>query len=597
MFSRKTVTAILTLGFFIVSAGFGQTLEENWNDFLHYTKIGRFDMAKGYAQAVLDSSPDPVALLALSEANEQGYAILLKVIETAPDAELAELCGKVMDIIKQGQFIRRANPKTVVEEIKRLSGTTRGRLAAAKNLKNAGEYAVPFMLDAIADDSRKEELPNIVGALSQLGRESIRPLTAALQTNNVGVKAEIIKALGSIGYPQSLAYLKYVVEKDDSSELRDLAKQSISQIDSGASEVSTAQLFYQLAENYYYHAESLAPAEDANFANVWFWDPDARRLVAEKVDKNYFNELMAMRACEWALKADTSFGIAIGLWLAAYFKAESAGINMPAYMGTAHADAIVYATTAGPEYLHQALARAVKDNNAYVALGAVEALATTAGEKSLLYRLGTTQPLIQAMSFNNKAVKYSAAIAIAAAGPTESFAESKLVVENLVQALKETAEGTSEGTELANKWVAESYAVRAAKAMLKLAQSRNAVIDLSLAQSALIDATKDNRTEIQVLAGQILACLNSPDAQRSIAATALAETNDMGVRLSAFNSLAVSAKFNGNLLDDQTIDTIYSLVSSQQADPQLRSAAAAAYGSFNLPSQKVKNLILDQTRS
>src|SRR4030042_1139029 len=133
--------------------------------------------------------------------------------------------------------------------------------------------------------------------------------------------------------------------------------------------------------------------------------------------------------------------------------------------------------------------------------------------------------------------------------------------------------------------------------MLKWAQTRNAVINLSAAQSTLIDATKSSRAEIQVLASQILAHLGSPDAQRAIAAMALAENNTMDIRISAFDSLAVSAKLNANLLDDEKIDAIYSLVSSKEIDPELRSAAAAAYGALNLPSQKVKDLILDQAKN
>ena len=71
----------------------------------------------------------------------------------------------------------------------------------------------------------------------------------------------------------------------------------------------------------------------------------------------------------------------------------------------------------------------------------------------------------------------------------------------------------------------------------------------------------------------------------------------MAVRIAAFESLANSAKLNANLLDDAKVDAIYSLVSSPETDPQLRSAAATAYGSLNLPSRKVKNLILDQAKS
>jgi hypothetical protein len=251
---------------------------------------------------------------------------------------------------------------------------------------------------------------------------------------------------------------------------------------------------------------------------------------------------------------------------------------------------MTYATTAGPEYLHQALARAIKDKNAYVALCAVEALATTAGEKSLFYRVGPVQPLVEALSFDDKAVRYSAAIAIAAAGPKEGFAESKLVVKNLTEALEQKDEGQE-------TMDANSFSLRAAEVMLKLAQTRNPVIDLSAAQEALINATKGKRVELQVLAGQVLAYLGSPEAQRAIAAMALAESNTMEARISAFDSLAVSAKLNANLLDDEKIDAIYSLVSSKEIDPKLRSAAAAAYGALNLPSQKVKDLILDQAKS
>ena len=596
MFSRKTILPVLTVIFFVVSAGFAQTPEENWNDFLHFTGIGH-DLAKGYAQAVLDSNPDPVELLALSEANPQGYTLLLRVIDTHPDAKLVELSKKILDIIEQGRFMRRADPKIIVAEVKRLSTTARGWRTAVKRLRNAGEYAIPYMLDAIADHDRKEEWPNIIRALPLIERDAIRPLVAALQTDNVSVKTEIIKALGEISYPQSTPYLKYIIENDASLEVRDIGKQSIRQINPAALKIPAAQLFYKLAENYYYHAQSLAPAEDAAFANIWFWDSTVRRLVREKVDKSYFNELMSMRACEWALKADSEFGDAIGLWLAAYFKAESANVAMPNYFGQSHAKAFVYATTAGPKYLHQALARATKDRNAYVALGAVEALAITAGEKSLLYRLGPTQPLVQALSFNDRAVRYSAAIAIAEAGPKQNFPESKLVVQNLAEALGQNSKQVAENPNVWNKQLADSYAVRAAGAMLKLAQTRNRVVDLSAAQSALISATKDDRPDIQILAGQVLAYLAGSDAQRSIAAMALAETNAMAARIEAFKSLAVSAEINANLLDNKMVDAIYALVSSLETDPDLRSTAASAYGALNLPSRKVKDLILDQTKS
>ncbi|MHC4154744.1 MAG: HEAT repeat domain-containing protein [Planctomycetota bacterium] len=597
MLNGKTITIVFAAGLFAFTACNGQSLEENWNDYLHYALIGRFDMAKAHARAILEGRSDPVALFDLSQANPQGYALLLRAKETPHEPELAQLSGELYNMIELGRFLRRTDPEVIVEEIKRLSTTERGRATATTALKNAGEYVIPFMLDGLADRNRKEEWIYITQALPKIGRDAIRPLAAALQTDNLSVKADIVKALGGIRYPQALPYLKYVTEKEQSSQLRGLAGRSISEINPAALNMPAAELFYRLAQDYYYHAESLAPAEDAEFGNVWFWDANTGRLTSEKVDKGYFYELMAMHECEWALKADPGFGQAIGLWLAAYFKAESTNIEMPNYFGPAHADAMTYATTAGPEYLHLALARAVKDNNAYVALGAVEALAVTAGEKSLLYRLGAAQPLAQALTFNDRAVRYSAAIAIAAAGPKEEFPENILVVRNLAEALAQSGDASGEYSDRWSPELADSYALRAVSVMAKVGQTRNRVIDLSAAQPALMNATKDPRVEIQVLAAQVLAYLDSPDAQRSIAAVALSQDNGLDVRIRAFESLGVSAKLHASLLDNQSIDAIYSLVSSEETEPQLRAAAAAAYGALNLPSQKVKVLILDQAKS
>lgn len=583
MLRRNNLVIAFIVALVLISNLWAETLEDNWNDFLHYVKIARFDLAKGYAQAVLDSEPDSVELLSLSQSNPNGYAILLQVKDATTDTELAELSQKVFDIIEQGRYAKRTDPQIIFEEVKRLNSTERGRFIAIKRLRDAGEYSIMYLLDAMKDTEDQQELAHLIEALPQVGRDATRPLATALNTDSVAIKSEIIKALGEIGYPQTLAHLKYVAENEQSSELRAIAEEGIAKIDPAASKIPAAQLFYMLAENYYYHAESLKPALDADFGNIWFWDTQTSKLMPQKVDIAYFYELMAMRSCELALKSDPSFGKAIGLWIASFFKAESAGIAMPEYFGSNHATASVYATTAGPEYLHQALARAVRDKNAYVASGVIEALAITAGEKSLFYRYGPAQPLLEALSFDDESVKFSAAIAIAQAGPKTNFSESGLVVKNLSEALSQDAQNP--------------YTFRAALAMLILARTQNPIIDLNDAQEALIQAATDKPDNLKMIVANVLAYLKSPEAQKAIADMALDADLPNSTRMSAFGSLVVSAKFNANLLDTDAVDQIYSLVSSLDTDPALRTTAAAAYGALNLPSQKVKTLILDQAKN
>ena len=202
-------------------------------------------------------------------------------------------------------------------------------------------------------------------------------------------------ALGAIGDFEPLPHLKLIVETDSSQQLKEQAAHAIQQINSNMMQVTAAELFFTLGEKYYNQDDSLAAPAEFDFANIWFWDAEKQALTRQKIDKRYFDEMMAMRSCEWALKADAGIGKAIGLWIASFFRAESVGIEMPAYFDAGHADAMTYATTAGPEYLHQALERALNDGDAYVALGVVEAMAVNAGEKSLLYRVGAEQPLCE----------------------------------------------------------------------------------------------------------------------------------------------------------------------------------------------------------
>lgn len=589
MSNGKRALVIAALFCTVASLGHAGELKDDWSDFLHYTKIGRFDLAKSYAQMILDSDPDPVALLNLTLDNPQGFEIMLRVHKMAPDADLAALTEKVIAVIERGRFIRRSDPVIIVDEVSRLSSTERGRRIGLKRLQEAGEYAVPFMLDAIANPDRRAELPNIVWALPQIGQQAIRPLGAGLNTENPAVKAEVIRALGLIGYPQALPYLKYVAEFDSSTELKGLATEAIQKIDPAGLSKSAAELFFGLGEKYYYHHESLSAQSKAGASSIWFWDKDKAGLVWKQVDSAYFHELMAMRCGEWSLKADAGFGRAIGLWLASFYKAEATGAEMPEYFGAGHANAFVYATTAGPEYLHQALARGLDDNNAPVALRAAEALVVTAGPKSIFVPVGPVQPLLKALTFGDDAVRYSAAIAICSAGPRGRFGESGIVVSNL-------AEAVSKGIEASADDAARTYGLRAVRALAAVAASSNPAFDLSAAQAALVKATLAPVPELKILAAQTLAYVDSPAAQQAVAAMSLDAANDMDTRIAGFEALAVSGKYNANMLEDAAVATMYSLLQSDDTDPQLRTAAATAFGALSLPSVKVKDLILDQAK-
>lgn len=262
---------------------------------------------------------------------------------------------------------------------------------------------------------------------------------------------------------------------------------------------------------------------------------------------------------------------------------------MPSYFGQSHADAAVYATTAGPGYLHQALARGLDEGNRDVALGATEALIVTAGQKAIFAPIGPVQPLLQALIFGDAAVRYTAAIAIATAGPQGQFGESGLVMENLAEAIHSGATGDDPTN--------ARYAERSVKALIALASQGSGAFQLVMAQEALVEAVATGNDNMKVWAAQVLAHIDSPAAQAEIAKIAVSSSQEASVRVQAFHSLATSAKRFGSMLDEALVAQVYELIGSNETEPELRAASATAFGALNLPSRRVKDLILDQARS
>ena len=131
----------------------------------------------------------------------------------------------------------------------------------------------------------------------------------------------------------------------------------------------------------------------------------------------------------------------------------------------------------------------------------------------------------------------------------------------------------------------------------QLTQTDNKVLPLENAQASLIAALAEERLVLQHAAIVTLAGMDSTSAQRAVAKMALDENVAMETRLLAFANLTGSAKRFGNLLLAEQIDAMYNdIVSTRDADSQLRSLASQAYGSLNLPSAKISQLILDQSK-
>jgi len=424
---------------------------DDFGDFVHFARIGRFDAAGAVAARLL-SQPDldPVRLLETAEADPRSFDTLILIIN---NTEVSEPAKKILEVIRQGEFQLRRDPARIRQNVDKLGGPPQTEYNAIQRLRESGEYAIPWMMDALTKPDKKVLWPRIVRALPQIGMGAVSPLVQAMEIENDELRVIIARALGELGYAQAVPYLRKLLARDGVLEMaRQAARDAIERIEAKSGRTfpaPAADQFTALAAQYYEERGSVKADPRQPTANLWFVRDGF--LTAVAVPTEIYGPVMAMRSCQEALKLAPDGAEAIALWLAANIRRE-ARLGMNVESGDPDPNAardpsapqdfprsICFSRTAGPLYCHRVLERAVADRDAAVALGAIAALRTTAGPTSLVGTEDYKQPLAQALQFPDRLVRIKAALALAGALPQTPFAGSQFVAPVLADALAQSA--------------------------------------------------------------------------------------------------------------------------------------------------------------
>ncbi|MBN1491338.1 MAG: hypothetical protein JXA69_15600 [Phycisphaerae bacterium] len=423
------------------------SLEQMFADYLHFAKMGRFREADAYATALLAREDcQPEAMLALAEKYRNSRETLIQIIAGTDIRDSAE---KVLAVIREGEVLKRKSAEQITGAIELLAGDPTQRLVGLNRLQHAGEYAVPWMVAALADATKKEMQPYIRRALPKVGRLAVNPLVVALRIPQDAVRETLLDVLAELGYPQALPYAKQIAEdaaQPDS--VRETARRAVTQIlarDPSLGDRPAAGAFLDLAEQYFVGTASLEADPREDLANVWYLREG--QLIAIPVPREIFDEVQCMRACQDALAIQSELPDAVALWLAANFRREAQlGMDVRSVEPDERAAndktrpdeyprSIYFARCLGPRYAHLTLTRAVKDRDAAVALGAVTALDGIASASELVGPEDVKQALTLALSFPDVLVRIKAALALARALPPQDFPGARQVVPILASAL------------------------------------------------------------------------------------------------------------------------------------------------------------------
>ncbi len=421
----------------------GKELADLWENMLHYMKIARQDLALTYCQAIIDSGAEPREIYRMSMEMADSQEVFTRAAnEKGP---LQDAITQLRKLIEQGYEDERKDPKEIAEAIKTLGGTLQGVKLATDRLKKSGEYAIPQLLQKLMDPKVDDSLySRIENLLPTLGKEAVRPLAVALQTDNPRLQLTLAGVLGRIGYPSAAPRLKELLERGKLlPEVERTVRAALKECGGEAAvSKSSAELFYELAEKYYYQADSVLPDVRYETANVWYWNPDLG-VEYVPVPREIFCDIYAMRMSKLTLEHDPKFYKAVSLWIAAFIKKEAdlpEGKTDPTQKED-EPTATYYALAGSTGYLQDVLERALKDRNSAVATGAITALSKTAGAKSLVAPImGGSQPLIAALTYPDRKVRFLAAVSLAQALPTENYDGDHMVMMVLNEAVRQTGQ-------------------------------------------------------------------------------------------------------------------------------------------------------------
>lgn len=412
-------------------------------NFWHYGKIARYDLATAEAEKILAANADPQSVLVALEqvSSERQDSLDEWLLRWQGVDQMRDVATKVNAVVADGYRARRSSPEFIKEQISRLFVNDRAYSLAMPRLRESGELTVPFMVDLLRDPTKKSSAPTIRRALRDLGRLGLHPLVAATEMQDWDTLNVLIATLGDMGYDMAAPYISRVIESAEApAATKAVAAEALAKL--GAVQTKASDGFFAIGQKFYDNQSSITADTRFPQANIWRWDSTANTLVRTQVPHAIFNDIMAMRSSEHTLKLGGAHSDdALSLWLAANYKREA---DLPegqtdATRPESYPPGHYWGVEAGSRYLNAALARALKDRNSAVAYRVIRSLQEIVGQSNLFVDQ-SSRPLINAMQYQDRKVRFEAAFALAGALPQTKFEGQQRVIPLLAEAIAQTGQ-------------------------------------------------------------------------------------------------------------------------------------------------------------
>ncbi len=325
----------------------------------------------------------------------------------------------------------RATPYRIRRFVDALTASGPEQEYAVEQLRKAGPYAVPYILEALGRPGLSAEQHALIAQnLGRLDRTAVPALVPALDAPDPVLAADVADALGRIGAVRALPFLVYPAARGERLVVREPARQAIARL-TGRSYAALAKAPVRLladeARKYLTHGVEF-PGDNVE---IWTWEP-ASGLTARTVSRGEAEGYFGLKFARQALALDpTDHEAQVLLVALALQKAvEHSGVG-----GFVQDPSGAYPTalTAGPEVLDDVLRLALAEGLPGLSAAAATTLGRVAERDTLIVPCGPYHPLVLALASPDRRTRFAAAQALVQLDPRGTFPGASRVVPVLAQ--------------------------------------------------------------------------------------------------------------------------------------------------------------------
>lgn len=385
----------------------------------------RLDVVERYAEQLIALMPDDAAKVALHKRFGTSLFVRLGDRERMGD-EIAEFANSV---ITAAGAAARAEDRLRQLAVGAQSDDEATRRAAVLELLKAGQAAAPIVLNAISQASTDVQRGRLETTLVAMGRDAVRPLIGALESDNAAVVTHSANALARLDAKQAIPYLVGLA-LSETHPSASAANRALKRMVGVAPTLPEGVLLLRRKIDAMRRGDLPDRPDSENMITVFRWNNDANTIEISKLPREVARyDAAAQLSRDLARLSERPIDQLDSLIVQLQDAQLKAGLDQPLDRESA---LWKRATTTKPEMLETAMIRALDRGWTPAATAAIEAMGES-GEVNLLDSPdGRPSPLAEALTHPNRRVRYAAARAIMQLDPKEAYAGSS----NLLDALQ-----------------------------------------------------------------------------------------------------------------------------------------------------------------